>query len=172
MEYTDIYDEHRNRTGIVKPRFAHREPGEYGLVVCVWVYDGRGHLLLTRRAPEKSFPGTWENSGGAARAGEDSLSAIQRELREETGIRMPKEAFEFLSTTRDAVNFYDHYCVKWDGALSEIILLPGETDDVVWADFDEVHALIRQEKICAVIAEQFLQGEKELRKRQTAQETT
>ena len=52
MEYTDIYDEHRNRTGIVKPRFANREPGEYGLVVCVWVYDGRGPLLLTRRAPE------------------------------------------------------------------------------------------------------------------------
>ena len=62
------------------------KPGEYGLVVCVWVCDGAGHLLLTKRAPEKkSFPNTWENSGGSAWAGESSRQAIARELYEETG---------------------------------------------------------------------------------------
>ena len=61
------------------------KPGEYGLVVCVWVCDGAGHLLLTKRATEKkSFPNTWENSGGSAWAGESSRQAIARELYEET----------------------------------------------------------------------------------------
>ena len=169
MELLDIYDENRQLTGKVRPRGEHREPGEYGLVVCVWVYDGRGHLLLTRRAPEKSFAGTWENSGGAAQAGEDSLTAIVRELWEETGIKADPMEFEYLDTSRDGNNFFDHYCLCRDIPLESIRLLPGETDDVMWADFDKVHALIDQGQICRIIAEQFLQFEEELKKRQTAQ---
>ena len=76
MELNDIYDENRNLTGKLHRRGTPWKPGEYGVVVCVWVYDGRGHLLLTRRAREKSFAGTWENSGGAVKAGETSRQAI------------------------------------------------------------------------------------------------
>ena len=60
----DIYDAHRQRTGRVHRRGEPLQKGEYGLVVCVWVSDGAGRLLLTKRAPEKeSFPNAWENSG-------------------------------------------------------------------------------------------------------------
>lgn len=169
MELLDIYDENRELTGKIRERGEHREPGEYALVVCVWVYDGRGHLLLTRRAPEKSFAGTWENSGGAAQAGEDSLTAIARELWEETGIEAEPSEFEYLDTSRDGSNFFDHYCIYHDVPLEQIKLLPGETDDVMWASFDTVHDLIRQGKICRIIADQFLELEGELVKRQTAQ---
>ena len=169
MEFLDIYDKNRRFTGKVRLRGEPRQPGEYGLVVCVWVYDGKGHLLLTRRAPQKSFPGTWENSGGAAQSGEDSRTAISRELREETGIHAGPQEFEYLSTSRDSVNFYDHYCLKRDVPTSAIRLQPGETDSVMWADFDTVHRLIREGKMCQIIARQFLQEERELLKRQTAQ---
>ena len=117
MEYNDVYDESRNLTGRVHLRGTPWRNGEYGLVVCVWVYDGLGHILLTRRSSGKSFAGTWENSGGAVQAGEDSRSAICRELWEETGIRAEPAAFEFLRSTRDRSCFYDHYCLKWSGAL-------------------------------------------------------
>lgn len=169
MELLDIYDENRQRTGKIRPRGEHRQPGEYGLVVCVWVYNGRGKLLLTRRAPEKSFAGTWENSGGAAQAGEDSLTAVVRELYEETGIKADPSEFEYLDTSRDGNNFFDHYCICRDVPLEQIKLQPGETDDVMWASFAGVHSLIQQGKICRIIADQFLQFEAELRKRQTAQ---
>ena len=52
MEFNDIYDENRNLTGRLHRRGTHWKEGEYGLVVCVWVHDGRGKLQLTRRAPE------------------------------------------------------------------------------------------------------------------------
>ena len=109
MEYNDIYDRRRNLTGRTHLRGTPWGPGEYGLVVCVWVYDGRGKVLLTRRAPGKSFAGTWENSGGAAQAGETSLQAIARELFEETGIRANPEEFELLGTRRDKDAFFDFY---------------------------------------------------------------
>ncbi len=166
MEYNDIYDENRRFTGRIHRRGSPWKPGEYGLVVCVWVHDGRGNLLLTRRAPEKSFPGTWENSGGAALAGETSLEAIVRELFEETGIRAEPEEFEFLATAQDKTAFYDHYCLQREIPLTQIVLQRGETDAVRWASFAEVHDMIRAGEICSIIAQQFLHEEPELKKRQ------
>lgn len=171
MEYNDIYDENRNLTGRVHLRGTPWQEGEFGLVVCVWVYDGRGNILLTRRAPGKTFSGTWENSGGAAQAGEDSLTAIRRELWEETGIRAELSELEFLRSVRDRNCFYDHYCLKWTGSADEIVLLPGETDAVKWVSFPEIHRMIAAGDICQIIAQQFLEEELQLLKRQSAQES-
>ena len=164
-EYNDIYDENRCLTGKLHQRGTSWNPGEFGLVVCVWVYDGRGHLLLTRRAKGKSFAGTWENSGGAAQAGETSRQAIVRELFEETGIRAEQEEFELLGTEQDRNTFYDFYCLKRQVKLQDIVLLPGETDDVMWASFGKVHWMIRTGKICRIIGNQFYKQEKQLRLR-------
>ena len=166
MELNDIYDKYRNRTGRIHRRGTPWRKGEYGLVVCVWVYDGHGKLLLTRRAPEKSFSGTWENSGGAAKAGEDSLQAIARELFEETGIRAESEEFELLCSDRDRSAHYDFYCLKKCIPIEKVVLQPGETDDAKWVSFAEVHEMIRRKQICKVIANQFLKQEQDLLKRQ------
>lgn len=166
MEYNDIYDAQRNLTGQTHRRGTPWKKGEYGLVVCVWVYDGKGNLLMTRRAPEKSFAGTWENSGGAVKAGENSLQAITRELREETGICAAPEEFELLCSGRDKNTHYDFYCLQKDVPIESIVLQPGETDGVQWASFAQVHELIRTNQICKVIANQFLRQEEDLRKRQ------
>ena len=170
MEFNDIYDIDRKRTGRLHRRGRPWKEGEYGLVVCVWVYNDRGQLLLTRRAPEKSFPGTWENSGGAAKAGESSLQAICRELREETGICAGAEEFCFLDTGRDKNTHYDFYCIRKNIPLEQIVLLPGETDDAKWVTFRQVHEMIREKKICRVIAKQFLRQEQMLLERQKATE--
>lgn len=167
MEWNDIYDENRNLTGRVHRRGTPWRKGEYGLVVCTWVYDGNGNVLMTRRAPEKTFPGTWENSGGAAQAGETSRQAIARELFEETGIRASEEEFEYLESGRDHNIHYDYYCIKKNVPLEQIVLLPGETDDAQWVTYSQVHEMIKKKMICKVIANQFLQQEAFLRKRDT-----
>lgn len=164
MEYNDVYDENRHLTGRVHRRGSAWKPGEYGLVACVWVYDGNGRLLMTRRAPGKSFAGTWENSGGAARAGENSLQAIVRELREETGILAEETEFRLFDTDRDAHTFYDFYCLRREVPLEQIVLQPGETDGAKWVTFEQIHAMIRRKEICRIIADQFLRQEKKLRR--------
>lgn len=158
MEWNDIYDKDRNLTGRTHRRGTPWRKGEYGLVVCVWVYDGKGKLLLTRRAPEKSFAGTWENSGGAALAGETSLQAITRELREETGITAAPEEFELLSSARDRIAHYDFYCLH-RSCDTPVTLQPGETDAYQWVTFSQVHDMIAKKMICKVIANQFLRQE-------------
>ena len=170
MEFNDIYDKDRHLTGRIHRRGTPWKRGEYGLVVCVWVHDGKGNLLLTKRAPEKSFPGTWENSGGAVQAGETSRQAIARELFEETGIRAGQEEFELIDSGRDGNTHYDYYCICRDLPVEQVVLLPGETVDARWVTFSQVHEMIRRKEICCVIANQFLRQEQDLRMRQNAQD--
>ncbi len=170
MELNDVYNENGQLTGRVHRRGTPWKNGEYGLVVCVWVYDGAGNVLLTRRAKGKSFAGTWENSGGAAKAGETSRQAIARELFEETGIRAEEREFEFLYSDKDTHTFYDFYCLKRTTPIEQIVLLPGETDAVQWASFQQVHTMIRRGTICRIIAQQFLRQEQSLKDRQNPQE--
>ena len=170
MEWNDIYDANRHLTGRLHRRGSKWRKGEYGLVVCVWVYDGTGKVLMTKRAPGKSFAGTWENSGGAAQAGETSLQAIRRELFEETGIRADESEFELLETGRDDFTFYDYYCLHRRTPLEQIVLLPGETADAKWVTLEEVYRMVVRKEICNVIAQQFLRQAPMLRQKQTAQE--
>ena len=170
MEFNDVYDKYRNLTGRFHRRGTRWRFGEYGLVVCVWVYDGKGNILLTRRAAGKSFAGTWENSGGAAMAGENSRTAIARELFEETGIRADPSEFELIGSDRVRHTHYDFYCLKRQTPIEQIVLLPGETDAVQWASLEKVRRMVRNGEICRIIGHQFRRQEAELLKRQDAQE--
>ena len=88
MERWDLYTQDRKLTGQTMVRGEAIPAGLYHLVVGIWTINSQGRVLLTLRHPNKEvYPNTWENSGGAAKAGESSLEAAQRELEEETGYR-------------------------------------------------------------------------------------
>ena len=146
MEFNDVYDKYRNPTGKLHCRGTRWKYGEFGLVVCVWVYDGEGNLLLTRRAPGKSFAGTWENSGGAVKAGENSRTAIARELFEETGIRCDG----FTEIGRYLVGgtaiFHCFFCTV-DVDKSAVRLQEGETVDYMWLTEEEFIRFLRSDKV-------------------------
>jgi 8-oxo-dGTP diphosphatase len=59
------------------------------VVACVGavVHDARGRLLLIRRGHEPSR-GLWSVPGGRVEAGESLEAAVQREVLEETGLRV------------------------------------------------------------------------------------
>ena len=76
-----------------------------------------------------------------------------------------EEDFELLGSDRDRNTFYDFYCLKREVPLDEIVLLPGETDDVQWATYGKIHWMIRAGKICRIIARQFQRQEDALRLR-------
>ena len=155
MEFNDIYDSQRRLTGRLHRRGTRWRKGEYGLVVCVWVYDGKGKVLMTK---------------SAAQAGETSLQAIRRELYEETGIRADESEFELLETGRDDIAFYDYYCLHRQTPIEEIVLLPGETVDAKWVTLEEVYRMVERKEICHVISQQFLRQAPLLRQKQTAQD--
>ena len=88
MEFWDIYDENKQKTGrTMKRNDWCLKDGEYHLTVLGVVVRPDGKFLITQRVMTKAWaPGWWEVSGGAAQAGEDSQDAVKREILEETGL--------------------------------------------------------------------------------------
>ena len=141
-ESWDVYDENRNKTGALHRRGDPFGPGERHLGVEIWTLDGQGRVLLTRRDLRKHFGGLWECTGGSALAGEDSRTAVRRELREETGLDLGDAEPELLGTTVYEEEFVDTYAVRLPFALADVHLQEGETIDARLASFDEVERAI------------------------------
>jgi len=137
-ELWDIYDRDGERTGKLHRRGDPLGEGEYHLCVHVWMRMPDGRYLLTRRAPEKPFPGLWETTGGSALAGEDSLDAALREVREETGLRLDPERGEMLFRFWGDHFLCDVWLFRQALDLAEIRLQPGETCAFCAGDADVV----------------------------------
>lgn len=166
MELVDIYDRDGNRTGRVHRRGNRLRRGEYVLVVCVWVTDGAGKLLVTLRAPEKAASGNfWENSGGAAKAGETSRQAIARELFEETGIRAEEDEFQYLTSDRSGEALFDFYFLERNVPIEQIVLQKGETTDAKWVTLPELDEMVRRGELPRPIAHHFRQQRAMLQER-------
>ena len=151
-ERMDIYDVTRHRTGRVVPRNSFLQAGEYMLYVLTLIErPSDGRFLITRRALTKKWAaGAWEVSGGGARAGEDSFTAVTREVREETGLdisdvpaemRMPIYGYRNEDLKRGDNYFVDIYHVKLEFADEEVTIERSEAIDFRMATMDEIRAL-------------------------------
>lgn len=130
----DVYDEDRNLTGRIHRRGDQLGEGEYHLVVHIWMVNSRGEFLLTKRSPNKGFPNMWETTGGSALAGDDSLTAALREVKEETGLTLDAGKGVLISSTRQSDYFRDVWLFRQEFDLAEVVLQPGETTDKRYAD--------------------------------------
>ena len=88
MEYWDIYDSNKKKTGrTMKRNDWILQEGEYHLSVLGVIRRADGRYLITQRVMTKAWaPGWWEVSGGGVMAGEESFEAVCREVREEVGL--------------------------------------------------------------------------------------
>lgn len=144
-ELWDVYDAQRNLTGRFHTRGKYLAEGDYHLVVHIWMQNQEGKFLITKRSPNKGYPNTWETTGGSALAGDDSLTAALREVREETGLSLDPGKGERVITYRGTDYFADVWLFRQDFDLQDVVLLEGETCDVMYASADEIRELDRKE---------------------------
>lgn len=137
-ELWDVYDKDRRLTGRTHRRGDPMPHGDYHLVVHIWIRNSRGEYLLTKRAPNKGFPNMWECSGGSALAGDDSLTAAMREVREETGLVLKPECGVCMMQIPREDNFCDVWVFRQNFDLDEVILQPGETCDAMFATEEQI----------------------------------
>ncbi|MBQ0037660.1 MAG: NUDIX domain-containing protein [Clostridiales bacterium] len=144
MEYWDIYDVYRNKTGRTGIRGEQVAPGDYHLVIHVIIFNSAGQMLIQQRQScKKSWPDKWDITvGGCAMAGENSQQAAMRELQEELGLHI-----DLTNTAPDLMvgfkeGFDDMYLLVRDIDLSTLTLQADEVQAVRWADQQEILDMI------------------------------
>ena len=145
MELWDAYDLHGCKTGETLVRGEDVPAGRWHLGVHIWYRNGRGDLLIQRRALCKhAAPGLWACSGGSALRGETSEEALVRESEEEMGITPDvARSVRFLSyMSEDCLT--DVYIVPWEGDAADLRLQEEEVMDAKWVTMEEMRELIRR----------------------------
>jgi len=145
VEKWDILDEYGHRTGRTTLRGHSRlKPGEYHLVVHIWIISSNGKLLIQRRSDNKKLmPGEWAATGGAAIAGEDSYTAAHRELYEELGIPSDRGALIKLSRFKRRNSLLDVWIITFDADSDSLKLQKTEVAEVKWVSISELENMIQ-----------------------------
>lgn len=144
VELWDVLDPEGKPTGrrIVRGTGILR-PGEYHLVVHIWIISADGKILIQRRSDEKKLmPGEWAATGGAAISGESSFEAAKRELFEELGIKANKDNLVKLLRLKRKNSFLDVWITTTDIPAEKLILQKSEVDTAKWVKMPELERMI------------------------------
>lgn len=115
---------------------AHSEGIEH-FVVGVAVFSN-GKLLVVRRVADDWHGGMYELPGGGVESGESFAECVERELFEETGLRVVRitdvlGGFDYATRTKSRVRKYSFVV---EAEVGEIALDPTEHDEFQWVDAD------------------------------------
>ena len=147
MEKWDLLDGEGRPLGKTLVRGDKLRPGQYHLVVHIWVEDSKGRLLIQKRAPHlKLMPDTWAVTGGSAVAGEDSVTAAVRELSEELGIRAKPDDFRLLGRMRRRNSLCDLWLLRRDVPLSKLSLQTEEVADARWVTRGQLMEMVKDRR--------------------------
>lgn len=150
-EIWDVLNKNGDKIGRYHERGRPMAAEDYHLAVHVWKHNGKGEWLIDRRAyrtPDDIGGGKWETTGGAAIAGEDSLTAALREAKEELGIDLDSAKGSLLLQFANQVSdvhrcLIDVWVFEHDCAVEELHFQSREICGAMWATADQIRELIR-----------------------------
>lgn len=148
MEIWDIYDSEGKKTGKTAVRGHSLEKREYHLVVMAWLRNKDGKYLISRRTLKKDPKERWETAGGSAVAGEDSLTAVLREVKEEIGIELDRSEGKLLKRIKVEASgswFGDIYLFNIDYDKVKVVCQAEEVSETRLVTKDEIVSLIQDD---------------------------
>ena len=158
-ELIDVLNEDETKTGKIVTRKEVHEKGLWHRIVVIAIIDEEGHLLMQQRAKDKETnPGKWDVSvAGHVSAGQTSIEAAIREVKEEIGIDLEEKDLEYMLTyqigRKVKENFYanhifDFYMVKTDVIdVSKIKLQESEEEQVKLCNLEEVQNMLSKNMV-------------------------
>lgn len=117
-------------------------PPLFHAVGCICLCES--HILLLKRLQDKSYPEHWGVPTGKVNSNEDSLSAMIRELFEETGILLSSKNLNFIRdyhVINEEMSFIYSVFHSTFNAIPQIKINSMEHSDFGWFKIDEIRKL-------------------------------
>lgn len=152
-EQIDVLNADGSPAGFSCGRTRVHSEGLWHRTVHIWAFDGKGRILFQLRSRVKeNNPGLFDTScAGHISAGDSSVNAAVRELREELGVQKSSRDLEYVFEAKheSVLNggsyldneYYDVYKITLsDDEVESLVPQPGEVDGFVWMTREEFFA--------------------------------
>ncbi|HHX37710.1 MAG TPA: NUDIX domain-containing protein [Clostridiaceae bacterium] len=147
-EYFDLLDEHGNPVPERVPRGTKLPPNRNILAVHIFLQDESGHYLIQKRSVNKTlWPGLWDVTAGGVQAGETSLEAALREVREELGLIIDPSAMQKIGRLLRHPAIWDLWYARVPIDPAQCKLQKSEVDAIKLVSKTELLALFYQEEL-------------------------
>ena len=144
MERWDLFDKDGITLGRTIRRGERLRAGEYHKVVHIWIVNSMDRVLIQRRSKHrKLMPNIWAITSGSVVAGEESLTAACRELREELGVALSESDFLPLGRLTRRNSLCDVFLVCRDIAVTEMRLQREEVSEARWVTAQQLTEMLR-----------------------------
>ncbi len=151
-ELIDVLDKFGNKTGQIKTKKGIKKDGDYHRAISALITNGK-EILIQKRSPNKRFyANMWSIFvKGHVQAGEESIDACIREIKEEIGITINPNELKYLYTIKEEKSdkdyieniFYDTYLLRKNIDLKDITIQKEEVTDVKYISIDEAYNKIK-----------------------------
>jgi 8-oxo-dGTP diphosphatase len=115
---------------------------EPGIAVKSFILNGKGELLMIKRADKEYYGGVWEIPGGRLEKGEDIFSGLKREVKEETGMEIeilnPLKVHDFTRKDEQKIHMTTFLCRP----LSHSVVLSHEHTEYSWMTLEKAKSMI------------------------------
>lgn len=145
QEFMDIYDENKNKIGKIINRKDKNKlnKNEFTISVHCWIINSNKEILITQRSMHLNRGGKWEDTHGGVKAGESSIEAIKRELKEELGIDIKDNELKLIKTLKRKNVFRDCYIILKDIPLDSINFNDNEVMNCKYVSVEEFKEIIK-----------------------------
>lgn len=156
-EYFDLLDENGNKIGKTKLRSEVHRDGDWHRGVHIWIINSNREILLQRRCATKdSNPNMLDiSSAGHLQAGDCSLGAAIRELKEELNLDVKKEELIFIKTLKNNLKytdtfinneFDDIYILRTDKKIKDMKFQKEEISEIMYVPYEEFKEMINNKQ--------------------------
>lgn len=140
MEKLDLYDSSRVNTNEYIVRGEKIPKDRYITLVVIFIENSKHEFLLQKQSKEKG--NLWTTTGGHVQSGEDSLTAIKREVKEELGLDLNNKPIDLFMSFKVENLFFDMYYLKEDFDIKKLRLQKEEVSEATYLNYDSINSLI------------------------------
>lgn len=147
-EYIDLYNDNKEKLGIVIPRSKEKEllEGQHILVSALIVKNSEDKIMM--QLTSKSKDSILSLPSGHVLHNEKSNETIVREMFEEQGLIIDKEKIVLVEERlANRIALFDIYYLKADYKREDMILQTEEVADVIWMTPEEIFSAYNEGRV-------------------------
>ena len=146
MEYLQLFDEDKNvlKETVTRDNKKSIKKGNYFMIILLFLENDKHEFLIQKTYKERDS--VYATTGGHVSYGDDNITTVIKEAKEELGITLSKEDIVFIDSEKHDVAYCDVFYAHKNIPIEDFKIQEDEVDAVYWMSQDEINSLIKEGK--------------------------